>query len=192
MFDLYLMCVDTCHNICVCQLHDLDLAHKPKLLRLELYLRENILYSWPRGNSCMARGNPRVNPRGRTTRAPYSDFLAPTRTVYIAHKCESARRSREIILLEHYSVYPSPSCLTAQKERKLAVSVIGIAITRYSFQNSFFHPPTLLYMLYFRVVHSTFVLSHWAVVNLSLGLPRPPNPFYQWQWLERGRNLQHK
>jgi hypothetical protein len=88
----------------------------------------------------MARGNPRVNPRGRTTRASYSDFLATTRTV--AHKCESARRSREIILLEHYSVYPSPSCLTAQKERKLAVSVIGIAITRYSFQNSFFHPPS--------------------------------------------------
>jgi hypothetical protein len=85
----------------------------------------------------MARGNPRVNPRGRTTRASYSDFLATTRTV--AHKYESARRSREIILLEHYSVYPSPSCLTAQKERKLAVSVIGIAITRYSFQNSFFY-----------------------------------------------------
>jgi hypothetical protein len=178
------MGVDTCHNICVCQLHDLDLAHKPKLiLRLGPYLRENILYSWPRGNSYMACGNPRVNSRGCTTRAPYSDFLATTRTV--AHKCKSAR-SREIILLEHYSVYPSPSCRTPQRERKLAVSVIGIAITRYSFENSFFHTPTLLYMLYFRVVHSTFVLSHWAVVNLSLGLTRPPNPFYQWQWLERG------
>ena len=34
------------------------------------YLRENILYSWLRENRFMARGNPRVNPRGRATRAP--------------------------------------------------------------------------------------------------------------------------
>jgi hypothetical protein len=47
----------------------------------------------------------------------------------------NARKYKNTIVLEYYSVYPSPSCLTSQNERKLAVSVICIAITRYSFEN---------------------------------------------------------